>query len=198
MLALHLPNLLKDLISVGEKMAIREVTQEQFELFLNWLCDDREKAGEEYERLRFRLMTFFSVRRARFPEELADETINRVILKIGDIIIENKLGFIYGVAKNIFLESLRKEKEHLNVDDISIAAPVAVAGFSNECLNKCLGQLPADKRSFILDYFSESKAAKVALRKEMSGSAGASIEAVRMQVVRIKRKLKICVEECMN
>lgn len=179
-------------------MTAKDVTSERFESFLNWLCEEREKAGEEYERLRFRLMTFFSVRRARFPEELADETINRVILKIGEETIENKLGYIYGVAKNIFLESLRKEKDHLNIDEIHVAAPVAAPGFSNDCLNKCLGQLPVDNRRFILDYFSESKSAKVALHKEMSGSMGSSIEAVRMRVVRIKRKLKICVEDCMN
>jgi DNA-directed RNA polymerase specialized sigma24 family protein len=179
-------------------MTAKDVTSERFDDFLNWLCADRDKAGEEYERLRFRLITFFSVRRARFPEELADETINRVTLKIGEETIENKLGFIYGVAKNIFLESLRKEKDHLNIDEINVAAPVAVQEFSNDCLNKCLGQLPTDNRRFILDYFSESKAAKVALHREMSGSTGTSIEAVRMRVVRIKRKLKVCVEDCMN
>lgn len=179
-------------------MAAKDLTSDQFSLFLDWLCAEREKAGEEYERLRFRLLTFFSARRARFPEELADETINRVILKIGEETIENKLGYIYGVAKNIFLESLRKEKDHLNIDEISLAAPVASPVFSNECLNSCLGHLPPENRRFILDYFSESKAAKVELHKEMSGTAGASIEAVRMRVVRIKRKLKICVEDCMN
>lgn len=181
---------------MSEKTA-KDLTPERFDRFLAWLCSDREKAGEEYERLRFRLTTFFSARRARFPEELADETINRVILKISEETIENKLGYIYGVAKNIFLESLRKEKDHLNIDDVSITAPVAAAGFSDDCLNRCLSQLPKDNRRFILDYFSESKAAKVALHKEMSGTMGSSIEAVRMRVVRIKRKLKVCIEECM-
>ncbi len=179
-------------------MAAKEVTPEQFDLFLNWLCEDREKAGEEYERLRFRLMTFFSARRARFPEELADETINRVILKIGEEVIENKLGYLYGVAKNIFLESLRKEKDHLNIDEINIAARTEAPSFSGDCLNTCLGRLPADNRRFILDYFSESKSAKIALHREMSGMMETSIEAVRMRVVRIKRKLKVCVEDCMN
>jgi DNA-directed RNA polymerase specialized sigma24 family protein len=179
-------------------MSVEQITPEQFDLFLSWLCPGRENAGDEYERLRFRLMTFFSVRRTRFPEELTDETINRVVLKIGGEVIENKLGYIYGVAKNIFLEALRKEKEHLNIDEISVAAPSAVPEFSNDCLNKCLSQLPPDNRRFILDYFSESKAAKIVLHKQMSGNTGASIEAVRMRVVRIKRKLKVCVEECLN
>jgi DNA-directed RNA polymerase specialized sigma24 family protein len=179
-------------------MAAKHITPEGFDRFLTWLCAEREKAGEEYERLRFRLMTFFSARRARFPEELADETINRVILKIGEETIENKLGYVYGVAKNIFLESLRKEKDHLNIDDVTIVAQPDAPSFSNDCLNKCLGQLPQDNRRFILDYFSESKSAKVALHRQMSGTMETSIEAVRMRVVRIKRKLKICVEDCMN
>jgi len=179
-------------------MAAKLITPERFDRFLGWLCEDRERAGEEYERLRFRLMTFFSVRRARFPEELADETINRVIIKLGEEIIENKLGYIYGVAKNVFLESLRKEKDHLNIDEVNITAPTDAPSFSNDCLNKCLRQLPVDNRRFILDYFSESKSAKIALRREMSGTMETSIEAVRMRVVRIKRKLKICIEDCMN
>src|SRR5919206_345066 len=103
----------------------KEVTQEKFAGFLEWLSPVGADAGEEYERLRFRLCTFFSQRRCRFPEELADETINRVILKIGEETIENRLAYFYGVAKNVYRESLRKERDHLDVDELRLAAPPA-------------------------------------------------------------------------
>lgn len=83
----------------------KEVTTEKFTNFLAWLSPDGDSsAGEAYERLRFRLCTFFSQRHCRFSDELADETINRVILKISEENIENKLAYCYGVAKNVYRE----------------------------------------------------------------------------------------------
>ena len=58
----------------------REVTEEKFATFLAWLGAGGggaggDAAGEEYERLRFRLCTFFSQRRCRFPDELVPEVV---------------------------------------------------------------------------------------------------------------------------
>jgi hypothetical protein len=86
--------------------AKNEVTREKFANFLQWLSPDGERAGEEYERLRFRLCTFFSQRRCSFADELADETINRVILKVSEEKVESKLAYCYGVAKNNGLNSI--------------------------------------------------------------------------------------------
>lgn len=169
-----------------------------FEMFLKWLDPVLEKAGEEYERIRFRLITFFSHRNCLFPEDLSDETINRVILKVSEEPIENKLAFCFGVAKNVYLESLRKEKTHLNVDDIDpVAPPPAEAEFSDDCLNKCLADLPPENRALILDYFSEDKQAKIESHKKLSESLKTTQTALRMKVVRIKQKLKVCLRECM-
>lgn len=175
----------------------RELTPEVFAYFLEWLNPDRDIAAEEYERLRFRLITFFSHRNCRFPDELADETINRVALKIKEIEIENKMGFCYGVAKNIFLESLRKEKEFINIEDIQIALPEKKEEeFNDRCLNKCLASLEPENRSLILDYFSESKSAKISLREKLSAGLSISQTALRMKIVRLKQRLKLCLEGC--
>jgi DNA-directed RNA polymerase specialized sigma24 family protein len=177
----------------------REVTQEKFAGFLAWLGPEAETAGEEYERLRFRLCTFFSQRRCRFPEELADETINRVILKVGEERIENRLAYFYGVAKNVYRESLRRERPPVNIDEVTIAArPEPEPDFSSECLDRCLAELPAESRSLILDYFSEAKLAKIELHRRISESFQVTQTALRMRVMRIKQKLKSCVRECMG
>lgn len=177
----------------------KEITRERFEGFLDWLSADRDRAGEEYERLRFRLCTFFSQRRCSFADELADETINRVILKSSEERIENKIAYCYGVAKNVFRESLRKERPHLDVDEISLAAEAPdEPSFSRECLDKCLDKLPADSRNLLLDYFSEAKLAKIELHRSISESLKTSQTALRMRVMRTKLKLKICVQECMG
>lgn len=183
----------------------REVTHEKFATFLAWLGtgdgggDAGGDAGEEYERLRFRLCTFFSQRRCRFPEELADETINRVVLKVGEERIENRLAYFYGVAKNVYRESLRKERDHLNVDELHVAAPPAPEpDFSAECLDRCLAQLPPESRGLVLEYFSEVRQAKIELHRRISENFRVSQTALRMRVMRIKQKLAACVRECMG
>ena len=186
--------------NVGHKKVSREVTQEKFATFLAWLGPEAERAGEEYERLRFRLFTFFSQRRCRFPEDLADETINRVILKVGEENIENKLAYFYGVAKNVYRESLRKERPTVDINEVSLAAqpPPPEPDCSAECLERCLAELPPESRDLILEYFSEAKLAKIELHRRISESFRVTQTALRMRVMRIKQKLTVCVRECMG
>jgi DNA-directed RNA polymerase specialized sigma24 family protein len=177
----------------------KEVTREKFASFLEWLSPDRDRAGEEYERLRFRLTTFFAQRHCRFADELADETINRVILKSSAEKIENKIAYCYGVARNVYRESLRKERIHLDIDEVTVAAKSPEEqSFSTECLDKCLEKLSPDVRNLLLDYFSEAKLAKIELHRRISESLKTTQTALRMRVMRTKQKLKICVQECMN
>jgi DNA-directed RNA polymerase specialized sigma24 family protein len=185
---------------VSETKTNKKVTREKFADFLAWLNPDSDSAGEEYERLRFRLCTFFSQRHCRFSDELADETINRVILRIAEEKIESKLAYCYGVAKNVYRESLRKEREHLNIDEAQLAAheKVVEQSFSRECLDKCLAELSPESRNLILDYFSEVKLAKIELHRRISESFKMTQTALRMRVMRIKQKLKVCVQECMS
>ena len=179
--------------------ASKEITPENFAGFLAWLSPDAENAGAEYERLQFRLINYFANRNCRFADELADETINRVILKIGAETIENKMAFVYGFAKNIYLESLRKEKIHFNIDELNIAEKSSDTDddFSNECLEKCLNELSAENRELILSYFSENKHAKIDLHKQLSEKMKLTQTALRMKIMLLKQKLKICLQECM-
>jgi len=177
----------------------KELTREKFAGFLEWLSPDRDRAGEEYERLRFRLQLFFSQRRCSFADELADETINRVILKSSEERIENKIAYCYGVAKNVFRESIRKERPQVDIDEVNLAAVAPdEPSFSRECLDKCLEKLPADSRNLLLDYFSEARLAKIKLHRTISENLKTSQTALRMRIMRTKLKLKICVQECMG
>ena len=177
----------------------KEITQDSFSRFLEWLSPDSERAGEEYERLRFRLCRFFSLRHCNFADELADETINRVILKIPTQEINNLLGYCLGVAKNVYRESLRKERTHLDIDEVAIAVnPPEQPSFSSECLDKCLERLSSESRDLLLDYFSETKHKKIELHQRISQSLKMTQTALRMRIMRDKKKLKNCVHECMG
>jgi len=179
--------------------AEKEITREKFSRFLEWLSPDLDRAVEEYERLRFRLRTFFLHRRCGYADELADETINRVILKNPAEIVENKIAYFYGVARNVYRESLRKERPQVDIDEVNIAAPPpAEPSFSQECLDKCLAELSAENRTLVLDYFSEARQAKIELHRRISATLKTSQTALRMKVMRIKKSLKSCVQECMT
>lgn len=183
-------------------MKTDDVTRENFDIFLRWLNPQVEKAGDEYERLRFRLITFFSSRRCLYADELADVTINRTIKKISQLnaeTIDNKSAYVYSIAKYVYLESLRKEKTFLELEEKHfVANPPEETNFSGKCLDSCLGKLDFDQRKFILEYFSESKAQKIALHKKTAESLEVSPTALRMKASRIKQKLAVCVKDCVK
>ena len=63
------------------------LTQESFAALLLFLDADRERAGEKYEELRRTLIRFFEWRGAPFPEEHADETLNRVARQAAELYV---------------------------------------------------------------------------------------------------------------
>jgi hypothetical protein len=177
----------------------KEVTREKFASFLEWLGPDSDSAGEEYERLRNQLISFFSYRHCTLADELADETINRLILKSSEEKIENKLGYCYGVARNVYREWLRKEPTHVDIDEVIIAAKTPEEPtFSSDCLDECLEKLPPETRAHLLDYFCEDKGAKIQLRRRMAEGLKTTQTAFRMFIMRKKKDLKDCVRECMG
>jgi hypothetical protein len=88
-------------------MKIPVLSQEAFFRLLERLNADPTLAGDEYEKLRARLMYFFERKGCRVGAELSDETINRVVRKMAEgIEIEDVFKFSYGVVRKI-LTNLR-------------------------------------------------------------------------------------------
>jgi DNA-directed RNA polymerase specialized sigma24 family protein len=176
----------------------QEVTREKFARFLEWLSSDPNKAGEEYELLRFRLLNFFTNRHCGFVDELADETINRVMLKVSEEQIENKVAYCYGVAKNVYRETLRKQRLHVDLDDVVVpAAAPYEPSVSSECLDKCLEELPEENRQLLIDYFGATQQ-KVEFHRSLAARLKTTQTALRMRVFRYKKSLSACVQECME
>lgn len=190
---------IRALYQMPEAKVKKEVTREGFANFLAWLGPTADGAGEEYEHVRCLLITYFAHRGCSFPEDLADETINRVILKLAEEKIENRRAYCYGVARNVYRESLRRERRHLDIDDVQVAAEApAEDSFSHDCLDKCLAELPPESSRMLLEYFSVKKAEKVTLHQSIAQRLNLTQTALRMSVMRWKRKLTCCVRECMG
>lgn len=175
------------------------VTQEGFDALLDWLDRNRETAGEKYEKIRQRLIRIFVGRGCCEAEELTDETINRVTLKMPQV-VETYVGepslYFYGVANNIYREWLRNQKT-VQTDKIqeAVLADDSVE-IEFECLEKCLEKLPAEQRQLIVGYYRENKNAKIENRKELAKNLGISLGAMQTKTFRIRAGLQDCVRKC--
>lgn len=184
------------------------VSTAQFEALLRHLGPDRETAGEQYERLRQRLLTVFTYRGCPHPEDLADETMDRVarkLLEIGDRFEgSDPSRFVFGVAWNIAKESFHRHKEVALPETWDQADP---AGFKDDddassrgegCLERCLRKLADADRDLILRYYQEEKRAKINHRSTLARELSISSNALRLRVHRITLHLKGCVLDCLD
>src|SRR4029079_14777406 len=95
------------------------------------LDSDVSRAAQQYERLRERLILYFSGRRCPDPEDSADETIDRISRRIdGGEQIRDVTRFAYAVALLVLSESFKRVRRREGVLarlGSSAAAPSAVA-----------------------------------------------------------------------
>jgi RNA polymerase sigma factor (sigma-70 family) len=187
------------------------VTQESFDVLLAWLDQtSREAAGIRYEKIRQRLIRIFLGRGCFEAEDLADETINRVVLKLPQI-AENYTGepvlYFYGVAHKIHLEWLRKQKRikqvpfeetKNSIQEIESETGDAAAAAEYECLETCLKTLSEDHRRLIVKYYRKEKSAKIENRKGLAEELKISVNALQIKASRIRANLKECVQNCVD
>lgn len=178
------------------------LNESNFAKLLDWLDSDRDAAGEKYEAIRIRLTTIFRARGCEFPEENADDTIDRVVRKI-DTIAENYQGnpalYFYGVAKLVFLESTRKPvKDELPKVLVQEESDLEVLERNDRCLERCLQKLDPEQRQFILEYYKYEKQEKIAHRRDMMEKLGISADLIRLRAYRIRNTLQKCVLNCLE
>jgi DNA-directed RNA polymerase specialized sigma24 family protein len=176
-----------------------DLTQEAFDQLLAWLNSDREAAGRRYEEIRCRLLKVFACRGCGCPEDLADETINRVARKVPEIAptyVGDPAYYFCGVAHNVFLESLRRipEPEPQPKPDPSEESEEVYY----ECLEGCMGKLSHRNHELVLHYFQEEKRAKIDCRKKLAEGLGMTLNALRIQMHRIIEILRECVTQCLK
>lgn len=188
----------------------RVITQQAFDQLLNWLDADRDSAGSKYEKIRVRLIKIFACRGCGEADDLADETINRVTLKLGEI-AESYSGdpalYFYGVAQKVHLEYLRKkplvqESSQVGREPGGQTAwpsePVDDIEQEYACLERCMDRLPPENRRLVLEYYQEEKRAKIDHRKMLADQLGIAVNALRIRAHRIRSQLQQCVESCLD
>ncbi|MEN3329861.1 MAG: hypothetical protein V7638_4668 [Acidobacteriota bacterium] len=178
------------------------LNQEAFDKLLVAFDADRETAGRKYLEIRNNLTRFFEWRGCSFPEDHADETINRIAKRVfeGEDIL-NHSGYAMGVARLLLLEINKgRQREQSALAEIGAAPDVYVPEDNDEsrltCLRSCLQTLSPDNRELILQYYQGEKGEKIENRKKLLDRLGIPINTLRMRALRLRERLQACVEEC--
>ena len=180
------------------------LTQEAFDNLLASFGEDRESAAEKYLEIRGNLVRFFGWRGGPFPEDHADEAINRVAKRLveGEK-IGNPSGYCIGVARMLLLEiNKERAREQQSLSEMA-SSPVAHSDASEseghiECLRSCLQNLPADSRELIIEYYQGEKGSKIKNRKRLVERLGIPVNTLRMRALRLREKIQTCVEDCLT
>jgi DNA-directed RNA polymerase specialized sigma24 family protein len=182
------------------------LTRDAFERLLRWLDADRERAGEQYELIRRKLIKFFECRGSTSAEDDADDVITRVARRIEDgEVIDHRSGYFYGVARMVLLESSRRHRPDQLAPDSDPAAP---AGADAEervaldtrltCLDACLASLASDNRQLVVTYYQGDHAVRIRQRRLLAERHGLPMNALRIRVHRLRTTLEACVRQCMQ
>lgn len=180
------------------------LTQEAFDKLLIALGGNRDSAAEKYLEIRSNLTRFFEWRGCPFPEDHADETINRIAKRVaeGEEIL-NYSGYAMGVARLLLLEINKgRQREQLALAEVGTASEVYSEPDDDEsrlvCLRSCLQTLSSDNRELIIQYYQGEKGEKIKNRKKLMDRLGIPVNTLRMRTLRLRERLQSCVEECLG
>ena len=147
---------------------------------------------------------------ASCAEGLADETIDRVIRKLDEVDIRDVSFYALGVAHNVLRESRRATTKNTSLDELPAGTFLVNPNEDErqkseklklavrlECLDECMGVLPTEERSLMIEYYQKRKSENIRHRQKMAEQLGISLGALRVQAHRIRSKLAACVDKCL-
>lgn len=181
----------------------------RFEAVLKWLDPDRDRAAETRVLFHGRLTRFFLRNHCAVPEDLADQTFDRVgklLLEGKNVPAENHEGYLNRVAFYVLQEFRRKSRlvTQLPEDKPEPADPRPSADETDEgmekerlqlCLDECLDRLPPESRIMLLEYYSEDKTLKIVTRDRIAKRLGIASGVLRNRIWRLRNDLRECITE---
>jgi DNA-directed RNA polymerase specialized sigma24 family protein len=190
------------------------LTPDAFDQLLNWLDKGKASGGERYLEMRRRLVAYFSRKNCLTPDELADETLNRVARRLTEEQItesDNPARYCYTIARFVFMEYLRESQRsnvpfeevaqkpqagRLLIDDALRQSEIKEKMMN--CLERCTEKLEPVNREIIVRYYSGQERAKIENRRALAESLGISMNALTIRACRIRAKLEGCVRKCFD
>ena len=192
------------------------LTADALARLLNWLDGGNDSQGQNYEETRWRLAEYFERRGCLSPDDLVDETFNRVMKWLVE---QNKdydqepLKICYHTARFVFQEYLRKPDrvsnglDALPPSDQPFIDPQEISALEKEeeekekrlaCLAQCLQKLPAENQELILNYYGGERRAKLDNRKALAADRRVKVSVLRNKAYLIRERLRACVMQCLG
>lgn len=188
----------------------REVGEQDLRRLLGRLDPDPECAWQAYGELHLALLTYFQHNHCVDPEQLADETLDRIARKPEAVEIVNVAEFAFGIARNLRREAGRrtalrtdlaylmqceegKSKEPSPEETIVSKLEMNTR---RACLRRCLARLTPEERQLFQQYHPDECEALDEHRQRLADAMGVSWVSLRMRVSRIRRKLEQCFQDC--
>lgn len=194
----------------------QSLTPESFRKLLSWLDPNQDRAGEKYEAIRRRLITFFLCYGSQAPEEDADETIDRVARRIAageQVQAPDPYSYLHGVARIVMKEVWRNTKrleralEEMSEDCHPVVDPSADGDAQQrrlsaeqlfECMQHCLRCLPPESRQLLVTYHQGARRERINNRRMLAQQLGISMNTLRIRVYRLRQDLEACAEKCLE
>jgi DNA-directed RNA polymerase specialized sigma24 family protein len=189
---------------------------DSFSRLLKWLDGDMDSHGLKYEEMRRRLISYFDRKDCGSPDDLADETLNRVMKwleQAGKDYDSEPAKICYNTARFVFHEYLRRpDREHENLEEVSTtlqlsgeprqAMAIEEEQWAKErrlgCLDRCAQQLATDDRDLIVRYYHGEQRVKLNNRKALAAERKITANALSIKACRIRDKLRGCVTGCLS
>jgi DNA-directed RNA polymerase specialized sigma24 family protein len=163
--------------------------------------------------MRRRLVVYFDRKNCPSPDELADETLNRVARRLeeeGSITTDTPAHYCHIVARFVFLEYLRNPELGEFPDDRAGSAKAHLFTAHDtsqeqrerekrlECLGRCLEQLEPRDRELISSYYTGEQRVKIDNRRALAARMAITMNALSIRACRIRDKLEDCVRKCLD
>jgi DNA-directed RNA polymerase specialized sigma24 family protein len=190
------------------------LTPPAFHRLLNWLDEGADSDGQKYLEMRRRLASYFDRKNCPAPDELADETLNRVARRLeeeGAIETDAPARYCYIVARFVFMEHLREtQKDGALAHELrqqphadGLAASVVdderkMKEHRLNCLEQCLSKLESMSCEIITRYYVGRTRVKIEHRRALAEELGITANALSIRACRIRDKLEACVRQCVG
>jgi len=184
------------------------MTADAFHRLLAWLDEGKDSDGRAFLETRRRLVAFFDRKNCLNPDDLADETLNRVARRLaeeGKIESETPAKYCYITARFVFMESLRdKENQSVPLDEVPEARQLSTDKTEEKerreklltCLEHCTEKLDAANREIITRYYFGEERVKIENRRALAASLNITVNALSIRACRIRDRLEDCVGKC--
>jgi hypothetical protein len=145
-----------------------------------WLDDGVDSHGERYVEIRRRLVDYFDRHNRPAPEDLADETLQRISDALDErqpIDAPSPAAYCYVVAKRVLL------------GDLATAAVRLAEERRTESLDRGIEALPDDDRTLLFEYYGTPPAARRERRAALAGRLGLTLHALAIRACRMREAL---------